>query len=69
MPQLVVHSQDIANHFNTFLYLGLIVTATPVWTESMAGRLIPAHEVAFFYTLEQVFATFFSFLFLGEYLG
>jgi drug/metabolite transporter (DMT)-like permease len=69
MPQFAVHGQDIAAHFNTFLYLGLIVTATPVWTQAMAQRWIPAHEVALLYTLEPVVATFFSFLFLGEQLG
>ncbi len=67
-PQFVAYSQDIANHFNTFLYLGLIVTATPVWTQSIAQRWILAHEVALLYTLEPVVATFFSFLFLGEQL-
>lgn len=69
MPQLVLHSQDIANRFNTFLYLGLIVTALPVWTQSIAQRWIPAHEVTLLYTLEPVVATFLSFLFLGEQLG
>lgn len=44
------------------------MTATPVWTQSIAQRWIPAHEVALLYTLEPVVATFFSFLFLGEQL-
>ena len=69
MPHFAVHIRDITAGFGTFLYLGLIVTATPVWTQAMAQRWVPAHEVALLYTLEPVFATFFSFLFLGEQLG
>ncbi|WP_045054801.1 DMT family transporter [Aliterella atlantica] len=69
MPHFAVYVRDITAGFGTFLYLGLIVTATPVWTQTMAGRWVPAHEVALLYTLEPVFATFFSFLFLGEQLG
>lgn len=69
MPHLAVYSQDVIAQFGTFLYLGLIVTATPVWTQAMAQRWIPAHEVALLYTLEPVVATFISFLFLGEQLG
>lgn len=69
MPNFAVYSQDAIAQFGTFLYLGLIVTATPVWSQAMAQRWVPAHEVALLYTLEPVFATFFSFLFLGEQLG
>ncbi len=69
MPHFAGYSQDITARFGTFLYLGLIVTAAPVWTQSIAQRWIPAHEVALLYTLEPVIATFFSFLFLGEQLG
>lgn len=69
MPHFAVYKQDAIAQFGTFLYLGLIVTATPVWSQAMAQRWVPAHEVALLYTLEPVFATFFSFLFLGEQLG
>lgn len=56
-------------HFNTLLYLGLVVTAIPIWTQTIAQRWIPAHEVALIYALEPVFAAIFSFLFLGELFG
>lgn len=59
----------IAAHFNTLLYLGLVVTAIPIWTQTMVQRWIPAHEVALIYALELVFATIFSFWFLGEQFG
>lgn len=56
-------------HFNTLLYLGLVVTAIPIWTQTMAQRWIPAHKVVMIYALEPVFATIFSFWFLGEQFG
>jgi len=73
VPQILTMSQEmgpaIATHFNTLLYLGLVVTATPIWTQTLVQRSIPAHEVALLYALEPVFATIFSFWFLGEQLG
>ncbi len=56
-------------HFNTLLYLGLAVTAIPIWTQAIAQRSIPAHEVALIYALEPVFATISSFWLLGEQFG
>ncbi len=72
VPQMLTMSQEghaIATHFHTLLYLGLVVTATPIWTQALVQRSIPAHEVALLYALEPVFATVFSFWFLGEQLG
>lgn len=56
-------------HFNTLLYLGLIVTAIPIWTQTIAQRWVPAHEVALIYALEPVFTAIFSFWLLGEQFG
>jgi drug/metabolite transporter (DMT)-like permease len=73
IPQLVTMPTEvglaITTHFPTLLYLGLVVTATPIWTQAIAQRWIPAHEVALLYALEPVFATIFSFWLLGEQLG
>ena len=69
IPQLVGQVEAIVNNFSTLLYLGLVVTATPIWTQAVAQRWICASETALFYTLEPVFATIFSFWLLGEELG
>ncbi len=69
IPQLIEQFETMANHFNGLLYLGLAVTATPIWTQAFAQRWVAAHEAALIYTLEPVFATLFSFWFLGETLG
>lgn len=69
MPQLTQQLDSIAEHSSVLLYLGLIVTATPIWTQALAQRWVPSHEAALIYTLEPVFATFFSFFWLGEALG
>jgi drug/metabolite transporter (DMT)-like permease len=69
VPQLVQQLELISQHFSVLLYLGLIVTATPIWTQAIAQRWIPSHEAALIYTLEPVFAAMFSFLLLGEQLG
>lgn len=68
-PELIAHTDEIASHFGVLLYLGLGVTATPIWTQTMAQRWIPAHEAALLYTLEPVFAVVFSFFLLGEQLS
>jgi len=60
---------EIKLHFNAFLYLGLGVTALPVWTQAQAQRWVSASEAALLYTLEPVFASAFSFVLLGETLG
>lgn len=79
MPQMMITAMPQAAcplgiavssaHFNKLLYLGLVVTAIPTWTQAMAQRSIPAHEVALIYALEPVFASIFSFWFLGEQFG
>jgi drug/metabolite transporter (DMT)-like permease len=68
-PHLIAQVTTIAPHLSLFLYIGLIVTATPIWTQAMAQRWVAAYEAALLYTLEPVFATIFSFLILGEQLG
>jgi drug/metabolite transporter (DMT)-like permease len=68
-PQLATQAGAIAQHFDLFLYIGLIVTAAPIWTQAIAQRWVAAHEAALLYTLEPVFAAVFSFLILGERLG
>jgi len=68
-PQLVAEASSIAQHLDILLYMSLVVTATPIWTQAIAQRSIAAHEAALFYTLEPVFAALFSFWLLGEQLG
>ena len=68
-PQMAGQLAAIAQHSNTFLYIGLLVTATPIWTQTIAQRCVAAHEAAVIYTLEPVFAGIFSFGLLGEQLG
>lgn len=60
---------SIAPHFNTLLYVGLGITALPTWTQTQAQRWVSASEAALFYTLEPVFASAFSWLWLHEVLG
>lgn len=69
LPQLNGQLDAIVSHFNILLYLGLIVTATPIWTQAQAQRWVSASETALLYTLEPVFASVFSFFWLGEALG
>lgn len=69
LPQLMVEMGAIAHHFGTLLYAGLVITATPIWTQAIAQRWVPSYEAALIYTLEPVFATVFAFLMLGEALG
>ena len=68
-PQLIGQFETIASHFQALFYLGLAVTATPIWTQALAQRWVAAYEAALIYTLEPVFAALFSFWFLGETLG
>jgi len=68
-PQLVWHVEVITSNFSTLLYLGLVVTATPIWAQAVAQRWVSAQEAALLYTLEPVFATVFSFWLLGEELS
>ena len=69
VPQLIDEFETMTHYFSSLVYLGLMVTATPVWTQALAQRWMPAYEAALIYTLEPVFATLFSFWFLGETLG
>jgi drug/metabolite transporter (DMT)-like permease len=69
IPSLTAQATAVAPHLSLFLYIGLIVTATPIWTQAIAQRWVAAHETALLYTLEPVFAAVFSFLILGEQLG
>ncbi|MER3434565.1 MAG: EamA family transporter [Leptolyngbya sp. ERB_1_1] len=59
----------IAVHFNILLYVGVMITAIPNWTQTLAQRWVRASEAALLYTLEPVFASIFSFLWLNESLG
>ncbi|MBD3880437.1 DMT family transporter [Phormidium tenue FACHB-886] len=68
-PQLAAQAGAIAQHLPVLLYIGLVVTATPIWTQAIAQRWVAAHETALLYTLEPVFAAVFSFWLLGEQLG
>jgi drug/metabolite transporter (DMT)-like permease len=68
-PILMEQMDAIAFHGSTLLYLGVVVTATPIWTQAMAQRWVASHETALLYTLEPVFAALFSLWLLGEKLG
>ena len=68
-PQLIEQVEAITSNFTTIVYLALVVTATPIWTQAMAQRWVPAYKVALLYTLEPVFASIFSFWLLGETFG
>ncbi|WP_179228455.1 DMT family transporter [Leptolyngbya ohadii] len=61
--------EEVSSNLGSLVYLGIVVTATPIWTQAMAQRWVPAHEAALLYTLEPVFAALFSFWFLGEGFG
>ncbi|MBD2463528.1 DMT family transporter [Oscillatoria sp. FACHB-1407] len=69
LPELMTQIGAIAHHFGTLLYAGLVITATPIWTQALAQRWVPSYEAALIYTLEPVFATIFAFFMLGEALG
>ncbi|MEM8808977.1 MAG: DMT family transporter, partial [Cyanobacteria bacterium P01_G01_bin.38] len=68
-PQIIYQVGTVINHFGILCYLGLAVTALPIWAQAQAQRWVAAHEAALLYTLEPVFATLLSFWFLGETLG
>ncbi|MEM9907924.1 MAG: DMT family transporter [Cyanobacteria bacterium P01_D01_bin.44] len=68
-PQIVNQFGPIMNYFGILFYLGLAVTALPIWAQAQAQRWVAAHEAALLYMLEPVFATLLSFWFLGETLG
>jgi drug/metabolite transporter (DMT)-like permease len=56
LPQFIEQVTAIASNFHTLLYLALVVTVTPTWTQAVAQRWVSAHEAALLYTLEPVFA-------------
>lgn len=60
---------ELKPHFSALFYLGLGVSALPLWTQALAQRWVSAAEAAILYTLEPVFASAFSFVLLGEALG
>lgn len=68
-PQIANQFEPMIQHFGILFYLGLAVTALPIWAQAQAQRWVAAHEAALLYTLEPVFAMLFSFWFLGETLG
>jgi len=69
MPQLWTQGHQITTYGLAFVYLGVVVTATPIWGQALAQRWLAAYETALIFTLEPVFATLLSFLFLGDILG
>jgi drug/metabolite transporter (DMT)-like permease len=68
-PQLIEQLPMIAQNWQAIAYLGLIATAITTWVQTIAQRQLSANEAAIIYTLEPVFATVFSFYWLGEGLG
>ena len=68
-PELWVEIQAIQMNLGVIVYLGVMATAVTTWTQVVAQRALAATEVAIVYTLEPLFATVFSFLWLGEQLG
>lgn len=64
-----VHFAEATLHLNVLLYIGVFITAVPIWTQTQAQRWISASEAALLYTLEPVFASIFSFFWLNEVLG
>ncbi|MEO0409180.1 MAG: DMT family transporter [Cyanobacteria bacterium P01_A01_bin.135] len=69
LPELAAQGIAIADQMGTLVYLGLVVTVAPLWTQALAQRWIPAHRAALLGTLEPVFAALVSFWLLGEQLG
>jgi len=69
LPNLWTYGPVIAHHLPTLVYLSLIVTVGPLWSQAFGQRWVPAYEAALLYTLEPVFAAAFSFWILGEGLS
>lgn len=59
----------MASHLTLLMYVGVMITAVPIWTQTQAQRWVSASEAALLYTLEPVFASIFSFFWLHEALG
>lgn len=69
LPDILHQGTAIGDRLPALIYLGIVVTVAPLWSQALGQRWVPAHEAALLYTLEPVFATFFSFWFLGERLS
>ncbi|MBE9178943.1 DMT family transporter [Oculatella sp. LEGE 06141] len=69
VPDLIEQRHAITANVGAILYLGLFATAATTWSQAIAQRRISATETAVVYTLEPVFASFFSLWWLGERLG
>jgi len=69
LPEMVGQMTAIGDHLKTLVYLGLVVTVAPLWTQAIAQRWVPAHRAALLGTLEPIFAAVVSFWLLGEQLG
>jgi drug/metabolite transporter (DMT)-like permease len=69
LPQLMSEGGAIVQHLPVLLYLGLMVTAIPILTQTFAQRWVSAHEAALLYTLEPVFAAVFSVWLINEAFG
>lgn len=67
--EIVQQWEAISQHWGGILYLGLVATTALIWLQTLAQRWVSAHETALLYTLEPLFAVFFSFWLLGEHLG
>ena len=68
LPDLMGQWQGIEGHYVPLLYLA-VVTAITTWLPAIAQHWVSASETAVIYTFEPVFASVFSFWFLGETLG
>jgi drug/metabolite transporter (DMT)-like permease len=69
LPELMEQAQAIQQNWGAIVYLGIMATAMTTWTQAIAQRHVSATETAIVYALEPVFATIFSFWWLGESLG
>jgi drug/metabolite transporter (DMT)-like permease len=68
-PELAGQAEAIRQNWGAIVYLGIMATAVTTWTQAVAQRHVTATETAIVYALEPVFATIFSFWWLGESLG
>jgi len=67
--QIATVIQDqLQPHWLALVYLGIIATALPTWSQTVAQRHLSATEAAILYSLEPVFAAIFSFWWLSERL-
>jgi drug/metabolite transporter (DMT)-like permease len=68
-PELAGQAGAIRQNWGAIVYLGIMTTAVTTWTQAIAQRHVTATETAIVYSLEPVFATVFSYWWLGESLG